>query len=59
MISKKLSLLYFRKLMLIKTISKLSLTINSLDTFLFREIINLIALHHDAQDLELQLFSEP
>ena len=59
MILKNLSLLYFRKLMLIKTISKLSLTINSLDTFLFREIINLIALHHDAQDLELQLFSEP
>ena len=59
MISKNLSLIYFRKLMLIKTISKLSLTINALDTFLFREIINLIALHHDTQDLELQLFSEP
>ena len=59
MISKKISLIYFRKLMMIKKISKLSITINSLDIFLFKEIINLIALHTDAQELELQLFSEP
>ena len=59
-ISKKLSLIYFRKLMFIKTVQKLSLTINSLDTFLFKESINLIALYSKTtEQLELQLFSEP
>ena len=59
MISKKTSLLYFRKLMMIKSISKLSLTINSLDVFLFKDAINLIGLHQGAEKLELELFSEP
>ena len=59
-ISKKLSLIYFRKLMFIKTVQKLSLIINSLDTFLFKESINLIALYSKTTDkLKLQLFSEP
>ena len=59
MISKKTSLLYFRKLMMIKSISRLSLTINSLDVFLFKDAINLIGLHQGAEKLELELFSDP
>ena len=59
MIQKKNSLIYFRKLMMIKKISKLSISINALDIFLFREIINLIAINRDAEQLELELFSDP
>jgi hypothetical protein len=58
MIAKKHSLIYFRQLMKIKTISNLSLIINSLDIFLFKEAINLIALHNEPHLLELELFSE-
>ena len=59
LISKKNSLLYFKKLMMIKSLSKLSLTINSLDVFLFKDAINLIGLHQGLEKLELELFSEP
>jgi hypothetical protein len=57
-ISIKHSLIYFRKLMLINEISRLSITINCLDRILFKEIINLIALHRNIEILELQLFSD-
>ncbi len=57
--TKKLSLIYFRKLNYIKTVTNLSLTINSLDTFLFKEAINLVVLYRLATQLELELFSEP
>ena len=57
-ISIKHSLIYFRKLMLISQISRLSLTINCLDRILFKEIINLIALNRNTEILELQLFPD-
>lgn len=53
------ALIYFRKLMMVKSISRLSISINSLDRFLFEEVINLIALHRDMKILELELFHEP
>ena len=58
LISKKNSLLYFRKLLMIKTILKLSLTINSLDVFLL-EIFPLLPdlfLLESAFDLNLYPF---
>jgi hypothetical protein len=57
-ISIKHSLIYFRKLMLINQISRLSITINCLDRILFKEIINLIVLNRNTEILELQLFSD-
>ena len=57
-ISIKHSLIYFRKLMLISQISRLSITINCLDRILFKEIINLIALNRNTEILELQLFPD-
>ena len=57
-ISTKHSLIYFRKLMLVNQISKLSITINCLDRILFKEIINLIVLNRNTEILELQLFSD-
>ena len=57
-ISIKHSLIYFRKLMLISQISRLSLTINCLDRILFKEIINLIVLNRNTEILELQLFPD-
>ena len=57
-ITKKASLIYFRRLMMIDRISKFSVTINALDIYLFKEIINLIAIHRESEELELQLFSE-
>ena len=61
MIGKKISLIYFRKFMLKRLIPipKLSLAVNSLDVFLFKEVINLIVMHRGSEQLELQLFSEP
>ena len=56
--AKKLSLIYFRQLMKISSISKLIIVINSLDNILFKEIINLIALHIRPQVLELELFTD-
>ena len=57
-ISIKHSLIYFRKLMLISQISRLSITINCLDRILFKEIINLIVLNRNTEILELQLFPD-
>lgn len=57
-ISIKHSLIYFRKLMLVTQISRLSLTINCLDRILFKEIINLIVQHRNTEILELQLFPD-
>ena len=59
MITKKLSLLFFRKILMLKNLKKISITINPLDTFLFNEIIILIANNSNISTLELQLFSEP
>jgi len=53
------SLIYFRKLMFINRIDRLSVTINCLDRILFKEIINLIVFNRKTEILELQLFAEP
>ena len=59
LISKKNSLLYFRQLMEVKDLSKISISINCLDIFLFKEIINLIGIHSQLKRIELELFTEP
>jgi hypothetical protein len=60
MIPKKLSLLYFRQLMMIEGLPDISMTINSLDTFLFREIINLTAIYYkEVKKIQLELFTKP
>ena len=57
-ISIKHGLIYFRKFLNVNVINKLSITINSLDRILFKEIVNLIALHRETEILELQLFAD-
>ena len=57
-IKKKNCLIYFRKLMFVETISTLRVTFNCLDTFLFKEIVHLIAQHRDLEYLELELFND-
>ena len=49
-------LVLFKKLMKIKNITNMSFSINCLDRFLFKEMINFIALNRSIQYLELNLF---
>ena len=53
---KDISLIIFKKIMKIKTISNLNFIINCLDRFLFKEMINFIGLHRNLEILELNLF---
>ena len=60
MIPKKISLLFFRQLMMIEGLPEITMIINSLDTFLFREIINLIAIYYkEVKKIQLELFAQP
>ena len=55
-IPKEKGFILIKKLMKIKTIKQLSFSINSLDKYLFKEILNFIALHREIEKLELNLF---
>ena len=55
-IMKNNSLIIFKKIMKIKNISKIYFSINCLDRFLFKEMINLIGLHQNLEILNLNLF---
>lgn len=52
-------LVLFKKLMKVKNITYMSFSINCLDRFLFKEMINFIALNRTIQYLELNLFYNP
>ena len=58
-IMKENGLILFKKLMKIKNINNLSLSINCLDRFLFNELISFITLNRNMQILELNLFYNP
>ena len=58
-IAKERGYIMLKKFMKIKTINRLSFSINSLDRFLFREIVTLIAFHREIETLELNLFYNP
>ena len=58
-ISKEKGFILFKKLMKLKTMTSLSFSINCLDLFLFKEIINFIALRRTIESLELNLFYNP
>ena len=53
---KDKGLILFKKLMKIEEISKLNISINCLDRFLFKETINFIALNRNLESLKLNLF---
>lgn len=56
---KDKGLLLFKKLMRIEGLSKLNLSVNCLDKFLFKETINFIALNRNLECLKLNLFYNP
>ena len=56
---KDKGLILFKKLMIIKEISKLNISINCLDRFLFKETINFIPLNRNLESLKLNLFYNP
>ena len=58
-IRKEKGFILFKKLMKIKTMTSLSFSINCLDRFLFKEIINFIAMRQTIKSLELNLFFNP
>ena len=58
-IRKEKGFILFKKLMKIKTATSLNFSINCLDRFLFKEIINFIALRRAVKSLELNLFYNP
>ena len=58
-IIKEKGFILFKKLMKIKTMTKLSFSINCLDRFLFKDVINFIALRQTIKSLELNLFFNP
>lgn len=58
-IRKEKGFILFKKLMKIKTMTSLSFSINCLDRFLFKEIINFIAMRQTIKSLELNLFYNP
>ena len=56
---KDKSLILFKKLMKIKSISNISLSINCLDRFLFKDSVNFISFYQNLERLELNLFFNP
>ena len=58
-IRKEKGFILFKKLMEIKTVTSLNFSINCLDRFLFKEVINFIALRQTIKSLELNLFYNP
>jgi len=58
-IRKEKGFILFKKLMKIKTVTSLNFSINCLDRFLFKEVINFIALRQTIKSLELNLFYNP